>query len=98
MMIVQAIFNLANAEVFVIYIWKLTNIRCDSPYALGLAALQSIGPLTGTGTGTDQADVAWTIYTGDLVSHDSQNQLSRAYVEYAETSKQGVTKQSSPKF
>lgn len=63
-------------------------IRCDTPYALGLAALQSIGTLTGTGN--TSADVAWTVYTGDLVSHDSQNQLSRAYVEYAETSKKYV--------
>jgi len=61
------------------------RLRCDTPYALGLAALQSIGPLTGTGK--DQANIAWTIYTGDLVSHDSQNQLSRSYVEYTETSK-----------
>ncbi|TAQ83384.1 hypothetical protein B7494_g8293 [Chlorociboria aeruginascens] len=58
--------------------------KCDTPYYLGLAALQSIGSLTGTGT--DQSSPAWTIYTGDLVSHDSQNQLSRPYVEYAETS------------
>lgn len=56
--------------------------KCDTPYYLGLAALQSIGPLTGT-TGEG---FAWTVYTGDLVSHDSQNQLSRAYTEYAETS------------
>ncbi|KAL8707325.1 MAG: hypothetical protein Q9220_007637 [cf. Caloplaca sp. 1 TL-2023] len=57
--------------------------RCDTPYYLGLAALQSIGPLTGTSCADP---FAWTIYTGDLVSHDSQNQLSRAYVEYAEYS------------
>ncbi|KAG8631169.1 hypothetical protein KVT40_000309 [Elsinoe batatas] len=56
---------------------------CDTPYDLGLAALESIGPLTGTGRG--KADVAWTVYTGDLVSHDNQNQLSRAYTEYTET-------------
>ena len=57
--------------------------QCDTPYYLGLAALQSIGPLTGT---TKDSPFAWTIYTGDLVSHDSQNQLSRAYVEYTEYS------------
>lgn len=59
------------------------TFKCDTPYYLGLAALQAIAPLTGT-SGPDS--VAWTIYTGDLVSHDSQNQLSRAYTEYAETS------------
>ncbi len=56
---------------------------CDTPYDLALAAVGAIGPLTGT---SDQSPFAWTIYTGDLVSHDSQNQLSRAYVEYTETS------------
>ncbi|KAF4553549.1 Hypothetical protein D9617_6g092800 [Elsinoe fawcettii] len=63
---------------------------CDSPYDLGLAALQSIGPLTGTGK--DKADVAWTVYTGDLVSHDNQNQLSRAYTEYTETAVYSIFK------
>lgn len=58
--------------------------KCDTPYYLGLAALQSIGAMTGTGKHI--ASPAWTLYTGDLVSHDAQNQLSRAYVEYTETS------------
>lgn len=57
--------------------------ECDTPYYLGLAALQAIAPLTGT---SGPNSVAWTVYTGDLVSHDPQNQLSRAYTEYAETS------------
>ena len=57
--------------------------RCDTPYYLGLGALQSIGPLTNTSA---DDPFAWSIYTGDLVSHDTQNQLSRAYVEYAEYS------------
>ncbi len=57
--------------------------KCDTPYYLGLAALQAIAPLTGT---HGDSSIAWTLYTGDLVSHDSQNQLSRAYTEYAETS------------
>lgn len=51
--------------------------KCDTPYYLGLAALQAIGPLTGTSHA--DSSIAWTIYTGDLVSHDPQNQLSRAY-------------------
>ena len=59
------------------------SFKCDTPYYLGLAALQAIAPLTGT---HGNSSVAWTIYTGDLVSHDSQNQLSRAYTEYAEVS------------
>ncbi|KAI9651255.1 hypothetical protein NHQ30_001293 [Ciborinia camelliae] len=60
------------------------SYKCDTPYFLALAALQSIGALTGTGS--YGSDPAFTIYTGDLVSHDSQNQMSRAYVEYTETS------------
>lgn len=55
--------------------------KCDTPYYLALAALQSIRPLTGTSV---KDSFAWTIYTGDLVSHDTQNQLSRAYTEYTE--------------
>jgi predicted phosphodiesterase len=46
--------------------------------------LQSIGPLTGTGN--PYSSPAWTLYTGDLVSHDPENQISRAYVTYTETS------------
>ncbi|KAL8741919.1 MAG: hypothetical protein Q9190_005529 [Brigantiaea leucoxantha] len=56
---------------------------CDTPYYLGLAVLQSIGPLTGTSTDNP---LAFAIYTGDLVSHDGPSQLSRAYTEYAEYS------------
>lgn len=57
--------------------------ECDTPYNLGLAALQAVGPLTGT---SKSDPLAWTIYTGGLVSHVPQSELSRAYVEYAETS------------
>ena len=55
-----------------------------------IAALQSIAPLTGT---AGNSSLAWTIYTGDLVSHDPQTQLSRAYTEYAETSVYELFKQ-----
>jgi Calcineurin-like phosphoesterase len=62
--------------------------KCDSPYYLITAGLESIGPLTGT-THQNESEAdqfAWSIYTGDLVSHDSQNQLSRNYTSYAEAS------------
>lgn len=49
----------------------------------GTRRFPSRRPLTGT---NDENPLAWTIYTGDLVSHDPQSQLSRAYVEYAEDS------------
>ncbi|KAJ5390754.1 uncharacterized protein N7496_001822 [Penicillium cataractarum] len=60
--------------------------RCDTPYDLGLAALQAVGPLTGTGKGCKQESLAWTLYTGDLISHDPESQMSREYLEYTETS------------
>ena len=60
------------------------SFACDSPYDLCLAALQAVGPLTGTGG--SNGSLGWTLYTGDLASHDPQNQLSQAYVEYAELS------------
>lgn len=60
--------------------------HCDTPYDLGLAALQAVGPLTGTGKGSHQESLGWTLYTGDLVSHDPESQMSREYVEYTEAS------------
>jgi hypothetical protein len=62
--------------------------ECDSPYFLITSGLESIGPLTGT-THDNQSECdqfAWSIYTGDLTSHDDQNELSRNYTMYAETS------------
>ena len=60
--------------------------KCDSPYFLLTCALQSIGPLTGTTSNnkSENDQFAWGIYTGDLVSHESQNELSNNYTEYAE--------------
>ncbi|CAK5264824.1 unnamed protein product [Mycena citricolor] len=53
----------------------------DTPMALAAAAVEAIPVLTGT-----QGDgFAFTVYTGDLVSHDVENQLSRDYVRYTET-------------
>ncbi|KAF8230055.1 hypothetical protein L208DRAFT_1438751 [Tricholoma matsutake] len=74
-------FNVLHPNSSLIPAPRFGAFRCDTPLALGMAALEAIPVLTGTnGTG-----FAWTIYTGDLVSHDSDNQLSRAYVEYTET-------------
>lgn len=41
--------------------------------ALAMSALQAIPALTGT----HDIGFAWTLYTGDLVSHDAENLLSR---------------------
>ncbi|KAJ5924315.1 hypothetical protein N7466_008502 [Penicillium verhagenii] len=62
------------------------NFKCDTPYDLGLAALQAVAPLTGTGKGDCDEHLAWTIYTGDLMSHDPEPQISHEYLEYTETS------------
>lgn len=48
-------------------------ILSDTPMDLALSALQAIPAVTGT-NGTS---FAWTVYTGDLVSHDPEYQLSR---------------------
>ena len=48
-------------------------LSSDTPLALGMSALQAIPALTET----KDTGFAWTIYTGDLVSHDVENQLSR---------------------
>ncbi|THH03993.1 hypothetical protein EW145_g5843 [Phellinidium pouzarii] len=62
------------------FIWQVLYAY-DSPYALVLSALEAIPALTGT----ENTGFAWTMYTGDLVAHDQDNQLSHAYVEYVET-------------
>jgi hypothetical protein len=55
------------------------SFLCDTPYFLGTAALQAVGPLTGTNSSNP---FAWSIYTGDLVSHDGQNQVSLRNVSW----------------
>ncbi|KAJ6146129.1 hypothetical protein N7497_008111 [Penicillium chrysogenum] len=68
------------------------SFLCDTPYDLGLAALQAVGPLTGTGKGKHDDHLAWTLYTGDLVSHDPAPQISKAFTLYTETSIYGMFK------
>ena len=55
---------------------------CDTPYFLGTSALQAVGPLTGTNS---SHPFAWSVYTGDLVSHDGQNQVKprTGHLEYS---------------
>ncbi|KAN0134393.1 Metallo-dependent phosphatase-like protein [Lactarius tabidus] len=57
------------------------SYKCDTPFSLAAAVLEAIPVLTGT----EQTGFAWTIYTGDLVSHDPENQMSRDYVTYTES-------------
>ncbi|KAF8495085.1 sphingomyelin phosphodiesterase [Gautieria morchelliformis] len=60
---------------------RFGTFLCDTPYALALSALEAIPVLSGT----EKTGFAFSVFTGDLVSHDPDNQLSRDYVEYTET-------------
>ncbi|KAJ8084601.1 hypothetical protein PM082_003374 [Marasmius tenuissimus] len=60
---------------------RFGTFQCDTPFSLVMAAMEAIPLLTGTqGSG-----FAWTVYTGDMVSHDPDNQLSRDYIRWTET-------------
>lgn len=61
---------------------QLTRHCSDSPISLIASTLASIPELAGT----KDTGFAWTVYTGDLVSHDPENELSRDYIEYTEVS------------
>ena len=54
-------------------------LYCDSPPDLALSAFDSMTQFF------DPSKLSFTIFTGDIVSHDNDDQLSRAYVEYEET-------------
>ncbi|KAF5392498.1 hypothetical protein D9757_002323 [Collybiopsis confluens] len=55
-----------------------SSISSDVPYSLALAAVEAIPVLANT----KESGFDFMVYTGDLVSHDSENQLD--YVEYTE--------------
>ncbi|KAK0674005.1 Metallo-dependent phosphatase-like protein [Cercophora samala] len=57
------------------------SYKCDSPYYLALAALQSVEPLTGI-SNTNRP--AFTLYTGDLVAHEVESASGREYVQATE--------------
>ncbi|KAG2359621.1 sphingomyelin phosphodiesterase [Suillus spraguei] len=56
------------------------SFLCDSPYSLITSVLEAIPPLTGT----ESTGFNFTMFTGDLLAHDPDNQQSRALNEYAE--------------
>ncbi|KAF7874876.1 hypothetical protein EAF04_002050 [Stromatinia cepivora] len=53
-------------------------LYCDSPPDLALSAFSTMDQFI------NRSNVAFTIFTGDIVSHDNDDQISRAYVEYEE--------------
>ncbi|KIK70576.1 hypothetical protein GYMLUDRAFT_281307 [Collybiopsis luxurians FD-317 M1] len=73
-------FNTSSPNATVLPAPRYGAYLCDTPYALALAALEAIPVLADT----KDSGFDFMLYTGDLVSHDSENQLSRDYVEYAE--------------
>ncbi|WVQ76951.1 hypothetical protein IAR50_006630 [Cryptococcus sp. DSM 104548] len=69
---------------------RFGSFLCDTPWSLAAAAVESIPILTGTNV----EDVFnMTIFTGDLVSHDPYQELSRDYIEYTETALYDLWKQ-----
>ncbi|KAJ7201347.1 Metallo-dependent phosphatase [Mycena pura] len=73
--------NVASPNHVVLSAPRYGAYHCDTPMALAAAAVLAIPALTGT----KDSGFDFTVYTGDLVSHDPDNQLSRSYVEYTET-------------
>lgn len=53
-------------------------LYCDAPPDLAISAFSAMPQLI------NKSDVSFTIFTGDIVSHDRDDQLSQAYVEYEE--------------
>ena len=53
-------------------------LYCDSPPDLALSSFTSMPHFF------NMSSVEFTIFTGDIISHDNDDQLSRAYVEYEE--------------
>jgi sphingomyelin phosphodiesterase len=53
-------------------------LYCDSPPDLALSSFASMPSFF------EPSNVSFAIFTGDIVSHDRDDQLSRAYIEYEE--------------
>ncbi|EJU01821.1 Ser/Thr protein phosphatase family protein [Dacryopinax primogenitus] len=83
--------NLASPNTTVFPAPRYGAFLCDTPYDLAGVAVEAIPVLAGAGPTGREFDFA--IFTGDLVSHDNDHQLGRAYVEYEETSIYSMMKQ-----
>jgi len=57
---------------------RFGSIFCDTPADLAISAFAEMHNFV------DMSDISFSIFTGDIVSHDPFDQLSRAYVEYEE--------------
>ena len=56
------------------------NYKCDSPWPLAVSAMQSVSKLNGG------KPVDMSLYTGDMVTHDSDWHISRQLVAYTQQS------------
>ncbi|MCJ1240001.1 hypothetical protein MMC14_008001 [Varicellaria rhodocarpa] len=54
-------------------------LYCDAPADLALSSFSTMSQFF------NKSDISFAIFTGDIVSHDDDDQLSRAYIEYEET-------------
>lgn len=57
---------------------RFGSFFCDTPADLALSALSDMPDFF------DMDDLAFSIFTGDIVSHDAEDELSHAYVAYEE--------------
>jgi len=57
---------------------RFGSLLCDTPADLALSVFTEMPNFV------DMSDISFSIFTGDIVSHDLVNQLSREYVEYEE--------------
>jgi hypothetical protein len=76
----ENVFNAASPDQLVLPAARYGSYWCDTPLDLMAAAMQAIGPITGTEGG----GFNFSLFTGDLTAHDPDNQYSRAFVEYEE--------------
>jgi sphingomyelin phosphodiesterase len=53
-------------------------LYCDAPADLALSVFTEMPQFI------NMSELAFTIFTGDIVSHDNDDQLSQAYIEYSE--------------
>ncbi|KAK7700183.1 hypothetical protein SLS57_012181 [Botryosphaeria dothidea] len=58
---------------------RFGNLYCDTPADLGLSLFKSMGDFVNI------SNISFSLFTGDVMSHDDKDQQSRAYVEYEET-------------
>lgn len=68
---------------------RFGSFECDSPWLLANAVMHAIGTLTGT-KGEPET---FTIFTGDLTSHDNDDALGRDYLRYTEAAVYQLFKQ-----